>query len=75
MDNDIIKHQELIGTHTKVLRKSPENPQALVAYIVVKEYNGQLRTETGFAVFDKFGKQVFKSEYLELALRAYNKLR
>lgn len=74
MENDIIKPQELLGTHTKVLRKSPENPKALVAYINVQEQNGQLRTTQGFVVFDKFGKQAFKSDHLELAVREYNKL-
>ncbi len=74
MENDIIRPQELLGTHTKVLRKSPENPKALIAYINVQEQNGQLQATYGFAVFDKFGKQVFKSNHIALAVREYNKI-
>jgi hypothetical protein len=73
-NNDIIKPQELLGLHTKILRKGTNIRKSLIAYILVKEQNGQLRSETGFVVYDKFDKQVFKGEHLELAVRTYNKL-
>lgn len=76
MENqDIIKPQDLLGLHTKILRKGKDNNRkSLIAYFLVKEYNGQLRSQAGFVVYDKFDKEVFRGEHIELAMRAYNKL-
>lgn len=75
MENqDIIKPQDILGIHTKVLRKSTGVRKTLISFLVIKEQNGGLISNSGFAVYDKFDKEVFRTEHIALAVRTYNNL-